>query len=880
VSLILSMNKRSAHHMHCYQLHLLQNTVFLRPPTVAPNEDAPPTANDEVARGMVELFVPNDRKLGGIRVKLRAVQSVAILPDEIDGSYGGSLPMSWEDTVLMEKVVEIGLPKSKSHVTIPGDDVANSGENRGRSRATRSRNATPSASRAASPNNNPNAPPEYQEEDTVPVDTSSNGIAGLSSAFARAMSRGRPSGSNPSSQPNSRSVSRSVSRAASRNTSPSRPRSGHATPDASNSPRTESIPLDPSPSSSSANLTRMAPNAAMQIPRSDSARLLPSPGEDYDMSPLGASLSRTGLSNGRSQASSAHVHDNDREDRYGVVPPVHGVFARGRGGVGSGSDMSGAGARSSTMSPSRGFGWRGRDQSKSRLAQVGKKSIRSPSVDTGYEAIASSSSASDDAGGLDLQKGVHGFEFAFIIPADSAPYERSPYGRVRYIIKATAFGAGRAKTNLEAWRDLVPVVNPSPEGGPTALTILYNDLHPTVGLISIACTSNNISVGGIFNVDIHSPTPPTDLIVYLVRVSIETSVELRTRKKGKQKVPAQRHKLFEKGWVPPRPSDPHGPGDGKKSEGLIRDPTKQGCRSDDAWTVQGLGRMPNDNVVRSSTLPRTRAAIRFTHHLLIEVVHSREPDLADEERKLKVFSLRQPIVLPSCCVAYDAVSLPAYTPDYDGDRPSAMPYDLASHGQQGGLLHHTSTSSNPTEAIRRSSSQARSSSRSRWIGTATPTDAQGHDFCVCGQSIQDLSERERTLMPAVPHAELPLDGLSHRKIGELPEPTSTSNRVGSTLRRSLSRSSVNSNGSRRSQSRSLSRVRSAASTQRNNNGGERGEGVIRTMSRGARASELPGEAAGHHINGITNPPTYHEIVSEEQEGETALRGDERGRAAA
>ncbi len=154
--------------------------------------------------------------------------------------------------------------------------------------------------------------------------------------------------------------------------------------------------------------------------------------------------------------------------------------------------------------------------------------------------------------GLELQKGVHGFEFAFIIPCDAPPYERSPYGRVRYIIKATAIGAGRAKSNVECWRDLYPMVNPSPDSGPTPLTVLYNDMHPTVGLVSIACTSNNISVGGVFNIDVNSPNPPKDLIVYLVRVSLETTIELSTKRKGKQTVPVQRHKLFEKAGCRPR----------------------------------------------------------------------------------------------------------------------------------------------------------------------------------------------------------------------------------------------------------------------------------------------------------------------------------------
>ena len=154
-----------------------------------------------------------------------------------------------------------------------------------------------------------------------------------------------------------------------------------------------------------------------------------------------------------------------------------------------------------------------------------------------------------DEDGMELSKGVHMFEFAFIVPADSPPYDRSPFGKVRYMVKVTALGAGRARSNVEEWRDFFPMVNPAPDGGVTPLTVLFNDVHPTMGLLSVACTSNNISVGGLFNIDIHSPSPPPDLIVYMARVSLHTTIEVTTRRRGRQVSPVQKRRLFEKGIV-------------------------------------------------------------------------------------------------------------------------------------------------------------------------------------------------------------------------------------------------------------------------------------------------------------------------------------------
>lgn len=64
------------------------------------------------------------------------------------------------------------------------------------------------------------------------------------------------------------------------------------------------------------------------------------------------------------------------------------------------------------------------------------------------------------------------FEWSFILDSASPPYERSPYGRVRYVIKASVIGGGRAKSDISTWRDIFPIVNPNPDGGPTPLTVL------------------------------------------------------------------------------------------------------------------------------------------------------------------------------------------------------------------------------------------------------------------------------------------------------------------------------------------------------------------------------------------------------------------------
>ena len=90
------------------KIHLLQNAIFIHPPDRAhsprTSDETPPSANDELIRGLVELWVPSDRHIGGIKVKLKGIQTIAILD-----SATGTTPISWEETTVLEKTLEIGL---------------------------------------------------------------------------------------------------------------------------------------------------------------------------------------------------------------------------------------------------------------------------------------------------------------------------------------------------------------------------------------------------------------------------------------------------------------------------------------------------------------------------------------------------------------------------------------------------------------------------------------------------------------------------------------------------------------------------------------------------------------------------------------------------
>lgn len=91
------------------RVHVLQSAVFIHPPAAPRDEHsmddsyltgAPPTTNDEVVRGVLEVNVPSDRTVDAIRVRMRADQVVSILD-----SAALTVPVSWEQSIVYERTL-------------------------------------------------------------------------------------------------------------------------------------------------------------------------------------------------------------------------------------------------------------------------------------------------------------------------------------------------------------------------------------------------------------------------------------------------------------------------------------------------------------------------------------------------------------------------------------------------------------------------------------------------------------------------------------------------------------------------------------------------------------------------------------------------------
>lgn len=159
--------------------------------------------------------------------------------------------------------------------------------------------------------------------------------------------------------------------------------------------------------------------------------------------------------------------------------------------------------------------------------------------------------------GIWLSKGVHGFEFSFIIPASAPPFERSRHGRVKYVLTATALGAGRAKHNVSTTREIFVILNVNKDGGPTPLEITYADVHEALGPFSVSLTAASLTVGGTATLTVVHPDPPPKLTVHVIRVFCEQTFEMfSTQKQAWLKLPSEKLRIAEWGHMPNKSSRP------------------------------------------------------------------------------------------------------------------------------------------------------------------------------------------------------------------------------------------------------------------------------------------------------------------------------------
>lgn len=261
--------------------------------------------------------------------------------------------------------------------------------------------------------------------------------------------------------------------------------------------------------------------------------------------------------------------------------------------------------------------------------------------------------------------------------------------------------------------------------------------------MSVSLTSASLTVGGTAILKVTHPEPPPGLSVHVIRVFLEQTVELFSeQKKGWLKLPLEKHRIWERGYLPfkAKQSEPHltpedafwlsdpdggkgrlgraaqallvnsghaspcnvpqsnsttiAPGMPSQSEAQLL-PAPQSSHSS-GYKIRATVRLPDDNTIRPSTVRGSKAEIRISHDLGVEVYFSRLSVLDERENsesfgkpKVQVFSMRRGTVIPSCCCTFDTIHLPPYSVDSpSSSRPESPMLAATSRSTTQGDIDH------------------------------------------------------------------------------------------------------------------------------------------------------------------------------------------------
>ncbi|KAL8292919.1 hypothetical protein RQP46_000613 [Phenoliferia psychrophenolica] len=278
-----------------------------------------------------------------------------------------------------------------------------------------------------------------------------------------------------------------------------------------------------------------------------------------------------------------------------------------------------------------------------------------------------------------LDAGDHRLDFSFIIPANTAEYQTSNYGRIHHHIHARADLPGSLATRLSLKSTAVPVhfiANPTPVlgGVPEPYTALLTTYHEELGPVRVTVSAPHLTVASLISYEFSLLSPPAGLVITGLKGFLTQQFEIQYISTKVARPPpthnvlctvdqstgtledhnSKKAQLGYKGVAWDRfdsfPDLPEG-------VALAREDRLKEVAEGSEWTYQKLSRMPHDDNVRPSTLEHTNTPIRVAHLIGAEVTFrfNGEPE--------KTLQLTRKVHIVSCCCMLDHLRLPSYSKD-------------------------------------------------------------------------------------------------------------------------------------------------------------------------------------------------------------------------
>ncbi|GAA5956901.1 hypothetical protein JCM21900_006284 [Sporobolomyces salmonicolor] len=284
-----------------------------------------------------------------------------------------------------------------------------------------------------------------------------------------------------------------------------------------------------------------------------------------------------------------------------------------------------------------------------------------------------------DLGGEQLERGTHTWDFSFIIPSTTAVGERSNFGTVRHLVRATLCGFGSFRDLSSMPQALYLIANPAQAGElPSGLEIdvrhpgsLSSSSMPgefDLGPIALHVSSPHLTVASLLFLSVTFERPPEGLKVMSVSAFVAqefeiyySNPEVPTSRPSKQNkllfyvdstspIPSSTEDLLDRpnlsrGTLPPLAYEPRA---------FLPQPLARLERSKE-WTYARVTRIPDDDSVRPTTLEGTDTPIRVKHQLVVQVRYRFKGSKKD-----LVLEMASKVTIASCCCLQASLLLPRY----------------------------------------------------------------------------------------------------------------------------------------------------------------------------------------------------------------------------
>ncbi|ORY91745.1 hypothetical protein BCR35DRAFT_286729 [Leucosporidium creatinivorum] len=293
-----------------------------------------------------------------------------------------------------------------------------------------------------------------------------------------------------------------------------------------------------------------------------------------------------------------------------------------------------------------------------------------------------------DLKGEIIEAGDHAFNFSFIVPSNTAPYQRCNYGRTRHSVKATASFAGAFTPSVSSPPIAVYVVASPQAAGevPLPADISIQHFSEDLGPVGIGFASPHLTVASLVNVRVTMLGAPSPVQILSIDSFVTQQYEIQYTN-GKVHHPKAKRYILRKisstdstpspslcvpictgscnGGQPTSQELPLAPASSPSSTDCCPPrPDLPSCDSNPLAALdaeQGFHysrtmRVPTDDHVRPTTLEGTKARIRVSHKLSVEVRYR----LAGAEQD-KILFIGKDMVIGSCCALADSLLLPSYS---------------------------------------------------------------------------------------------------------------------------------------------------------------------------------------------------------------------------